>query len=75
MEYINSGKTTTLSKIKDAKERKQKACNAVHPLLKQCRPVFRDIETSKKKEDWQCSNALEADAALIVRFLAHKGIE
>ena len=81
MEYINSGSTTALSNIKDAKKRKKIARDAVFPLLKQCRPVFRQVDIPQA-EKWQCdvanwqrSHFLNADAALLVRFLALKGIE
>jgi CRISPR-associated protein Cmr2 len=73
MEYLNSG-NIKLSQIKDANERLEKAIDAIHPLLNQCRPVIRAIE-KKNSDDWKRSPRLEADAALLVRFLAHKGIE
>jgi CRISPR-associated protein Cmr2 len=72
MEYLNSGKSD-LSNIKNAKEKMNKACDRVRPLLKQCRPVIRDKE--KKKQEWKISRNLEVDGALLVRFLANKGVE
>ena len=73
MVYLNSG-DTLVSKIKDAQQRMEAACDIVRPLMVQCRPVQRDkreIDPNK----WQRSTRLETDAALIVRFLAHKGVE
>ncbi|MEE9304503.1 MAG: type III-B CRISPR-associated protein Cas10/Cmr2, partial [Thiotrichaceae bacterium] len=72
MEYLNSGKNKH-SKIKDTEERVKKAKDVIYPLLKQCRPVTRDLD--KNPEQWQRSPSLEVDAALLVRFLTHKGIE
>ena len=72
MEYLNSG-TSNLSQIKATQERVEKAKDTIRPLLKQCRPVTR--EADKKRKQWQVSPCLKVDAALLVRFLAHKGIE
>lgn len=44
----------------------------IAPLLNQCRSRVRVIGTPK--ESW-LSQAAKADAALLVRFLAHKGVE
>ncbi len=44
-------------------------------LLKQCRPVIRDPENPEKPEKWRIMPKLEADGALLVRFLANRGIE
>lgn len=70
MEYLNSGKSD-LSSIKNAQERMDKAKDRVYPLLKQCRPFMRD----KDKNECKPSERLEADGALLVRFLAQKGVE
>jgi len=44
-------------------------------LLKQCRPhYFVENESSKEKEMVE-SNNLYADGALLLRFLAQKGVE
>lgn len=72
MEYLNSGKSD-LSSIKNAQERLDKAKDRVRPLLKQCRPVIRNKD--KNTEQWESSPRLEADGALLVRFLAQKGVE
>lgn len=72
MEYLNSGKSD-LSSIKNAQERLDKAKDRVRPLLKQCRPVVRNKD--KSVDQWQPSSCLEADGALLVRFLAQKGVE
>lgn len=65
-EYLNSGSAKT-KKLDEARA-------IVRPLLEQCRPVIRDKnETDNMK--WEKSNRLEADGALLVRFLAQKGVE
>jgi CRISPR-associated protein Cmr2 len=72
VDYINSGKTR-ISDLKNAKERIDKAQDAVRPLLNQCMPVKRIAD--KEQVHWQYSSCLKADAALLVRFLAQKGVE
>lgn len=59
-----TGKKVKIS-IEDAKQ-------IIAPLLNQCRPKVRVIGTDKAT--WK-SKAAQADAALLVRFLAHKGVE
>ncbi|MCD6460472.1 type III-B CRISPR-associated protein Cas10/Cmr2 [bacterium] len=49
------------------------ARNIVKPLLQQCRRVIREPE--KERDDWEKSKRLEVDGALLVRFLARKGVE
>jgi CRISPR-associated protein Cmr2 len=73
MEYLNSGKSH-LSKITNHKDRIEKAKKIINPLLKQCRPVIRNID-QPNPDQWLKSPGLEVDAALLVRFLSHKGIE
>lgn len=72
VDYINSGKTK-ISDLKNAKERIDKAQDAVRPLLNQCIPVKRIAD--KEQAHWPYSSCLKADAALLVRFLAQKGVE
>ncbi len=60
---INEGRKL---KIKDAEK-------IIQPLLKQCRPVVRHKKESTVS--FSISNRLEADGALLVRFLARKGVE
>jgi CRISPR-associated protein Cmr2 len=60
---INEGRKL---KIKDAEK-------IIQPLLEQCRPVVRHKKDSTVS--FSISNRLEADGALLVRFLAHKGVE
>lgn len=56
-------------KIKDAEA-------IIRPLLEQCRPVVRNAKEQDEQKKYQTSNCLEADGALLVRFLgAHKGVE
>ncbi len=66
MEYLNSGANylTTMAQAK----------TMIAPLLTQCRRVTRDI-TIDNKDDWKRSDFLRVDGALLVRFLAHKGVE
>ncbi len=76
MEYLNSGKSD-VSDLKNAKERIEKAKAIIAPLLTQCRPVTRLLKDNKELPigDWIPSKRLEADGALLVRFLAQKGVE
>lgn len=64
-EYLNSGSTNTCTLIE--------AKSIISPLLEQCRPVIRD--QNKEKSEWKKSSYLIADGALLVRFLAQKGVE
>ena len=72
MEYLNSGKSK-LDNIKDVQERINRANDIVRPLLKQCRQVIRSVD-EKDSNNWE-RKRLEADGAMLVRFLAQKGIE
>lgn len=74
VDYINSGKTQ-ISELKNAQERMAKAKDAIHPLLKQCRPVKRKVDDKNQQATFHPSSCLKADAALLVRFLAQKGVE
>lgn len=70
MEYLNSGKTT-FTTIDEAKK-------TTKLLLKQCRRFTRKMNKDNKEEaisNWERSDVLRVDAALLVRFLANKGIE
>lgn len=50
----------------------EEAASKIGPLLEQCRAVKRDA--TKEKQLWDKSVALRADGALLVRFLAQKGV-
>jgi len=50
----------------------EEAKQIIAPLLKQCTPRVRVI--GKDRNDWK-NKPTKADAALLVRFLAHKGVE
>lgn len=63
-DYVVSG----AAQCKDLAQAKQ----IIKPLLDQCRPKVRVISVDKTQ--WQ-SKPAQADAALLVRFLAHKGVE
>ncbi len=65
-EYLASGTATTCSL--------EKARKIIRPLLEQCRPVIRD-QSQKDPAKWKKSTCLNADGALLVRFLAQKGVE
>lgn len=49
------------------------ARNAIRPLLAQCRAVTRDANEANP-EKWKRSNSLDVDGAMLVRFLAQKGV-
>ena len=69
MEYLNSGKSnaTTMEAAKAS----------ICPLLNQCRPMTRILKDNKELPmiNWKRSERLEADGALLIRFLAQKGVE
>ncbi|MDA3875681.1 MAG: type III-B CRISPR-associated protein Cas10/Cmr2, partial [Halothiobacillus sp.] len=67
MEYLNSGK----SKIST----REQARDFIRPLLIQCRPVIRDKDESDPEKWKKGGHQLEVDGALLVRFLAQKGVE
>lgn len=66
MEYLNSWGS---SKDKDMAE----AAHTVEKLLKQCRPMQRIVQGESETLQ-PANNILKADGALLVRFLAHKGV-
>lgn len=68
MEYLNSGL------VRDKQYGMDKAKERLKPLLDQCRPVTRNKHESDPQK-WRRSARLDADGALLVRFLAHKGVE
>ncbi|SFV88890.1 CRISPR-associated RAMP Cmr2 [hydrothermal vent metagenome] len=70
VDYLQSGKTEITSP--KASERMALAEQTVQPLITQCIPVIR--EADKEKSAWQ-KKPLEADGALLIRFLAQKGVE
>lgn len=67
-EYVTSGlcdKQAALEKDADGRKKMAHARALVGPLLAQCRPVYSDGSEDSR---------LMADAALLVRFLAHQGV-
>ena len=68
MEYLNSG----VAKAKGIKGM-DKARETIKPLLVQCRPRYRD--KAKPKDQWTEDTRLYADGAILVHFLAKKGVE
>ena len=67
VDFKNSADNRKLT-IDQAKE-------VIKPLLKQCRAVCRNAEEPDDPEKWESSPLLRADGALLVRFLAQKGVE
>ncbi|MEM7018047.1 MAG: type III-B CRISPR-associated protein Cas10/Cmr2 [Pseudomonadota bacterium] len=68
-EYLDSG-------ANDGRKEKLDIAGAlkiVTPLLEQCLPTIR--EADKLSTDWQTLERFEVDGALLVRFLASKGLE
>jgi len=68
-EYVSAMSNDTIPK----KERIEKAKETVRRLLEQCRPVKRDAKEQNQKK-WKRSKRIEADGAMLVRFLARKGV-
>jgi CRISPR-associated protein Cmr2 len=69
-EYLSSGLCDKLP----AAQRMEHAKSVVRPLLRQCRPVTRDAGVSDPSR-WKRHKQIQADGALLVRFLAQKGVE
>lgn len=65
MEYLNSG-ASNIKSMKQAEE-------TIGPLLEQCRPVYRQTEEDKPTK-FLSDEKLLSDGALLVRFLAQKGV-
>ncbi|MBE9610827.1 type III-B CRISPR-associated protein Cas10/Cmr2 [Chitinilyticum piscinae] len=65
VDFKNSGQNRDLSM--------EEARSKIGELLRQCRAVTR--EAGKAKEAWKTSELLKADGALLVRFLAQKGVK
>jgi len=65
MEYLNSGKSRLSTR--------EQARDFIRPLLKQCHPVIRNKD--HVAAEWTRSAPPEVDGALLVRFLAQKGVE
>lgn len=68
-EYFSSG----LCEPYPAVDRMQHARHMVKPLLEQCRPVYRNAE-EPNPDNWPKDKKVLPDAALLVRFLAQKGV-
>jgi CRISPR-associated protein Cmr2 len=64
VDFKNSGNNRELSV--------EEAISKIGPLLEQCRAVKRDA--TQKKDQWKKCAALRPDGALLVRFLAQKGV-
>jgi CRISPR-associated protein Cmr2 len=69
-EYFSSG----MCEPYPAVDRMNHARSVVEPLLKQCRPIYRDENKPDKPKEWPIDNKVQVDAALLVRFLAQKGV-
>ena len=70
VDYVNSGDNRTKTTMAAAKV-------AIAPLLAQCRAVRRLLDSGIEKppSEWPSSKKLSVDGALLVRFLAQKGVE
>jgi len=68
-EYFSSG----LCEPYPAVDRMQHARHMVKPLLEQCRPVYRNAD-EPNPDNWTKDKKVLPDAALLVRFLAQKGV-
>lgn len=66
MEFLNSGL------VRGKEWTMNRASERIEPLLKQCRPKQRQPNTAP--ENWPAKPA-SADAAMLVRFLAQKGVD
>jgi len=67
VDYVNSANNRKVVDLERAKL-------AIAPLLAQCRAVTRDMHKADKTQ-WKKSGKLTVDGALLVRFLAQKGVE
>jgi len=74
-DYIASEPAKQLDPVTDKRVRisMEQAKEKITPLLQQCRPVNRNKDEPDNNK-WERKSA-KADAALLVRFLAHKGRE
>ena len=70
-EYLGSG---LCDKHFAANKGMDHARAVVRPLLEQCRPVYRD-ENQQDPQQWRRDDNLYADGAMLLRFLAQKGVE
>lgn len=66
VDFKNSGENRKENTIENAKQK-------ITPLLKQCRAVKRDKD--KPKSEWKTDDLLRADGAMLIRFLAKKGVQ
>jgi len=71
VDYLASG----VNEGRQSKLTLQKAKAIIQPLLEQCRLVVRDPQEPDVNKRFTPSQRLEVDGALLVRFLAHKGVE
>lgn len=65
VDFFSSGSNREAISLEEARAR-------IQPLLKQCRPVVRS--PGKPEPEWPRSPCLKPDGALLVRFLAQKGV-
>jgi CRISPR-associated protein Cmr2 len=67
VDYVNSADNRERVNMKIAR-------SAIQPLLRQCRAVTRDLK-EPNANNWKKSPRLTVDGALLVRFLAQKGVQ
>jgi len=70
-DYLGSG----VNETRTEKLTLSQAEEIIGPLLAQCRQVKRDPDKPEQPEAWEVSPQLKVDGALLVRFLANKGLE
>jgi CRISPR-associated protein Cmr2 len=70
VDFVNSADNRTKATMAEARA-------AIQPLLTQCRAVTRLMSDGKElpQSEWKKSKSLTVDGALLVRFLAQKGVE
>jgi len=69
-EYFSSGLYDPYPGV----DKMEHARAVIRPLLQQCRPIYRDEQKPNSPEDWQRDDKVLVDGALLVRFLAQKGV-
>jgi CRISPR-associated protein Cmr2 len=72
-EYINSG--VNQGRKKEDRLETHDAVEIIRPLMEQCRVIVRRQDAEAQTTDFVDQGRLKPDAALLLRFLADKGIE
>jgi CRISPR-associated protein Cmr2 len=72
-EYFSSGLCETGEEKATHAEKMTHAKTVVTPLLEQCRPIYRKLDDTNRAT-FEPDSAVLVDAALLIRFLAQKGL-